>query len=711
MSTPYPNGYTYRIPITLTNGSSTSAISYGQVSIPITGAAYTSVFNGCTNYPVDIALEDTNNNAIPFVTEDSANISNTLLLIGKVSVPANGSLNAFLYYGNSGASSPSSWTGVIQAATSLSSPTIIYNQTGSLGPTGFTQNVYSLVFQHQGGVNGGGASLNGSIFVVTTSGGTSNGTGHNSIWATTSAASPISFSTPAALLQVSATNIYIRALGEMVDGTLLMLYENVTSGNHYVAKSTNGGTTWSNLAAAPSGNALSLLATLSATSSSSIFQDSAGNFYMGIYGVDPTNSNQPTAWLISCPAADNPTNGSNWGSQASIGTSATLVFQEPAIFFVPGSTTNMIAVLRQNQTGGNGDLYISTSSNTGSTWSAPARMNIPNTPNGPDEPSAVAVAPCPLVLASGNILLSWGVRYGSNYGIAMVMSTDGGTTWLDRPPVYLRSVASGSTNVFCEGESFLQQMANGTIIAVYQYDPAATNTTTNVAYVTFTEEWAANAANYYSECTSTSDTGWTCGAGCTASETQVHDGTHSFKLDNTASEAATAIRIISSSDPNLASNSATVSMWTYITQVAVQAVTIGHQDSTPTYRVRTIVAPGTDDWEWYDGSEYHNTGVAATLNVWQKTTMSVTGADSTASGTYYQNNTTLISNAIGQSATGNPLERTFWQAGSITSENDVTFYLADVYTAQYLPAIPTLTLGAQQTYSASTGAAALLAMM
>jgi hypothetical protein len=725
----YPNGYSYRLEWTLTNASATSAISYGQCPLPITGAAYTSVFAGMTNYPVDYLLTDLNSNAVPVATEDSANIASTLSLLAKVSIPANGATSGYLYYGKNGASSPSSWAAVISPAVALSANVDVINQTAAPGQA--TDSV-QVELNYQTGANAG---LNGTIYNVASAGVTYPGYASGALFLTTST-DGVTWSSPLNILQANAAHeVFLRAFGEGADGALYLVYEfdvvaNAGIGNYYCARgviASNGTVTWTNLSTSPSNpiTAVGIVHTAGAAQPyGRVVNDNSGNLYMVSYYFVSGATTNTVVDMLTCPQGTGATNGANWVVQGTIAASGAtgIGYGETAILFTGGG--NWIAVSRNDaETGGGatGDLYWNSSSNNGVTWGTPSRLYIPGTA-AYGSASQNAVSPDLRTLPSGNILLTWGVRYDSSstdVGIGAIISLDGGVTFGNQPVFVFSTARSGQDMSFGGlGYSTTAILPSGVLSFAYWYTVGGSSaSTTNVGSSTWTEDGIVNGNNSYTAGNATTDTGLTLvGANCTASTLHVHNSAHSLKFDNTSGSgglAAHATRVSWATDLNYSANQGAISYWQYIAESVANGCFAIQQDLTPTNRLEVSIGATPYDFQWYDGSSYHDTGVPAVVGAWSKITTYLSGGGGTAAMALYQNGA-LVSNAIAQDASGNAFARTYFQAGSGGNNNNTILYVDSIYTHQYLPAgAPTVTLGAQQTpgTGSSSGGAALLAMM
>jgi hypothetical protein len=495
-----------------------------------------------------------------------------------------------------------------------------------------------------------------------------------------------------------ANSFQLRAFGELADGTLIILYQfgpfsTLGKNNHYCAASHDGGVTWSNLSTSPS-NPLAVpwvAGTNFGTIYGSIRQDSSGNIYVPAYA----NVNNETVYILKCPTGSAPTNGSTWTTQGSFSDG---VHNLSETDFVMVTATNWVAISRNDTSSGDGDLYITQSTNSGVTWGTPTRMNMPGTRT----PNQNAVSPQITALASGNYLVSWCARYGTGNPVTVpvlaALVTDGfaSTTWLDRPPA-VTYLNSGNGRPYDFGYPWTVQRADGKIVLAYYYETGTANLC-NVASVIFDEDWAANSGNTYAGCQST--TGWTSvGADCTVSTTHTLGGaTNALKFDdNTATHTANANWPITT---NVASSTNRLGMvaWRYHTAVsATMNNVVEFMDLTPTRRAQEELLGSTGHMELYNGSVHVDTGISIPLNQWVRESAYIAFGSNTVTGNLVVNNGTPY--ALSTSATaGNPIASLLVQAGSLLSQNASTFWLGALYTHQYVASIPTVSVGNELNY-------------
>src|SRR5262249_40517782 len=85
----YNTSWGYRLPITITNGSSTSALSYAQVAFKLTGSAYTSFHTHAKSDGSDIVVTDSDGvTTLPFALEGIDTTGSAVYLVVEMSLAA-----------------------------------------------------------------------------------------------------------------------------------------------------------------------------------------------------------------------------------------------------------------------------------------------------------------------------------------------------------------------------------------------------------------------------------------------------------------------------------------------------------------------------------------------------------------------------------------------------------------------------------------------
>jgi hypothetical protein len=710
--------FLYRIPVTIDNtANTTSALSYHQVSVSLTGTAYTSFNAHAKADGSDIRVTDSDGvTPLNFALEgiDTAN-SAVYLLVKVPAVAANTTRTIYVYYGNAAATSVSSFATTVGSATALTGPTDVANQTDF---PGFYEAPRLVLLQHQDQPNGGGAGLNGRILLFANCGETGNGAGGQSVGMKVSTDNGVTFGSPVTLLAPAASNTasFITAV-EYHDGTIYLLYGYALTTDYaaghstnYFAKSINGGTTWTNLSTTPSGNRVATswaLGTDLGAYYGKITETPNGDLYVAGYGKLAANTGW-SSWLMKCPNGSDPTNGSNWTQVGVIAFDNVKQFSESATLNMGGS--NWLAITRNSLGTGPGDLYRSTSTDGGATWSSATAMGLPGV--GVESPNHNnAVSPSLLPLASSNILLSWGVRYGSFYGIGCMVSTDGGVTFDDRPPVMPFTTAAAGMATPSFGYPHAVQLASGSIVLVsFRQITAGVLSTTNVTRQIFTEDWVVNSGNKYTGCESFDATWASHGANASISSTQAHNGTNAVKVDNTAATGGSAnYAIFQGWSTNTAQQTTKVaiSLWRYM---ATNTVSDGIRflDSSMGFNVGVpraqiaVFGNASNHLKWYNGTAYQDTGVVVPNGQWGKLTIRMSMGPSSTAGEIRYNNV-QATNSMGQAASGLPPYSVEFMGASVASTQNVIDYVDDVYTHQYTPNTPSATATSEQINLGSAG--------
>lgn len=692
------------VPITVTNNNSGSALSYFQVGISITGAAYTYLVAKGQSALQDLRITDQDGvtllnflfeNALTFTTDSAI-----YLLVKIPAIAAGATRTLYAWIGNSGATSVSSAAGAIQPTTALSGPTDITTQASY---PGYSLASKLVLLNNQGGVNGGGSSYNGQVLLFAQVEGTTNTnpTGASIIQAISSNGGVTFGSFTTIGTPASSYGFAIFSALELADGSIVICYSYALGTAYasafeqfYVAKLIGGpGGTWTNFSTSPS-NPVSVPWT---------YGTDAAGFDNGLVEVSPGGDLLTTChakitatgywheWALKCPSGSDPTNGGNWTTQGTIAYDTTNQWCEAALLKVGGT---YISVLRNNN---QGDLWVTTSSNEGATWATPtAIFGFPGiaTP-------ATLVSPHLLQLASGNILLSMGFRIppsGSGYqwGVGCALSTNGGATFIDRPivlPLSYSSTGAASPGDF--GYPSVVQLANGNILWSGYHEVGGVDTTANIALSIATEDWVANSSNTIETCQSLS--AWTnVGAGTSVSSAHVFQGSEAILFDNSTTYPASALRQLWNTQPGIQPQAVAYSYWTYITQITTSGINLLAVDTNSASKIQAAIFPTPYHLEWYNGSAWTDMGVAVPLNQWVKHTISASTPTGSVSGTWLQDDATEAT-GIGQGSTGYLPEYFRCQAGSGGATRLTTNWIGSLYSHQYTPAVPTVTVGAVAT--------------
>jgi hypothetical protein len=699
----------YRIPVTIDNSSNAANLSYYQASITLSGSNYTAFAARAKADGSDLRVTDSDGTTLLSHWLENLDATNSVahVLVKIPAVAAGATRTIYLYYGNASASSVSSPTTTVGSSTSLTGPTDVVTQTDYAG---YNCNPSLVRLRNQGGAHGGGSGLNGNLVCVFGAAGQGNGnpgqdfkvakavsTDGGSTWTKTTLLTP-----------AAGDSALVRSLCELADGTLLLCYTYGTNAaystgkaNQYVAKSTDGGVTWSNLTtrSSPVSVPWTVGTDVGTMYGDMVEKAAGGDLFMPAY----YNTTAPlyAAVLLKCPSGSDPTVGTNWVTQGTIASSSTTRYDETAVVQTSDSS-HYVAIIRHDTPATNGDLFLSSSSDSGATWSAAARINLP----GGSSATSNAVSPHLRKLASGNILLSFGLRYSALFGSAAVLSTDGGASWIDRGAVIPHGYTDTTGSTPDYGYPAADQLADGTIVSV-AYHPDASWTgvarTTNLAVAKFTEDYACNANNSYVDCESS--TGWTLGANATVQSTTKHSGTNALKLDNSAGVNPYAHRPIFPTNTAAVPTRFAISAWRDDTAVGTAANTMSLLDSTATgtavigstRRTHVGVWSTPFDVEWFNGTTWTDSGTATPLNRWNKLTVaaSATLGSTTTTGGIYLNNASVATLGSYSGGTSSAPAKVHFLACSTASTHANTCYVDDVYTHQYTPARPSVSAGTE----------------
>jgi len=148
--------------------------------------------------------------------------------------------------------------------------------------------------------------------------------------------------------------------------------------------------------------------------------DKAGNFYYS-YGVAPLGGSYPNGIAVSKSSAD----GLSWASPVAVTFNRNRAFDDKYYIAIDRSNTtfaNRIYVSWDRNQGNNQILYISSSSNSGASWSTPVKVN-----DGKTSFERVIGAYPAVDHTSGVVYDSWH-DYAKNV-IYVDKSTTGGATW------------------------------------------------------------------------------------------------------------------------------------------------------------------------------------------------------------------------------------------------------------------------------------------
>jgi hypothetical protein len=683
--------------------NATSALAYHQTTVKLTGAAYTSFAAHAKADGSDVRVTDADGTTLlSFALEgiDAAN-STVYLLVKVPRVAAGATSTIYVYYGNAAAASTSSYSNAIGPNVALVGPTDVFTQTDAAN---FNFCECLLLLQNQGGINGGGAGLNGRLLCFHLAGANSNADRTNgSIGMMMSTDGGVTWGSKTIILAHDATRMCEpRAACELADGTILLIYSADTPANASASKSKQavaklvGGPvsgTWSNLALAPA-SLLSVPWTYGTDTGNpyhTIFTDPSGNLYAPAYGKIAADTGRHS-WLLTCAAASDPAVGTNWTLKGTIAFDNVLGCSETAIAVLGGG--NLVAVMRNDIPGASPGLRTCSSTNWGATWTSPVLLGEPGTSGN------LSVSPEITRLASGNYLLCWGMRYGTDWSIGAMVSTDNCASWLDRAPAAFVMNAGQTTGD--GGYPNTVQLADGTIVCLYFRVVGGVVATCNIVRTICTEDWVCNSPNLYDGCESLA--AFTAGANATISTTHVHNGTNAIKIDNSSGTGGTGDYLLRnwwSANPALQGQRIAFSYWSYETaNDSTRAIAI--KDSTGVFNNAVgnrigayVLGTASDHLSWYDGAAQHDTGVVVPPNQWNKLALRAYVQPASVTGELRLNGAS-VTTGLGQYGSGGNPQMVFIVGGSVGSTHNTIYWLDDVYTHQYTANIPVATAGSEQ---------------
>jgi hypothetical protein len=184
----------------------------------------------------------------------------------------------------------------------------------------------------------------------------------------------------------------------------VVAYESIDGGSTFVTKSLP--MTWSGT-------------TFGITFDPAVDYDKNGNFYYSLGGA-PLSSNYPNSIAVSKRASDG-----SWGTPVAVTFNARSNFDDKYWIAVDRSNSNFanrLYVAWDRNAGNNQVLYVSYSSNGGSTWSSPIKVN-----DGKTKFERVIGAYPAVDHRNGTVYVSWH-DYAKNV-IYVDKSTNGGSTW------------------------------------------------------------------------------------------------------------------------------------------------------------------------------------------------------------------------------------------------------------------------------------------
>jgi len=639
-------------------------------------------------------------------------------LLAKVTgtIAAGGTKTINVQWGNAGASSVSSLATTIGPTSSQTGPTDFFTQSDVAG---YADGHLCVQLQYQ---VGGNASHNGDIICFHIAGKTSNGnyTGAQ-LYQTVTTDNGANW-TKTQKFATGASIATIRGIGELLDGTILIAwtYGTVTNTNNgkvplYIAKSTDAGATWSNFTSSPT-NQLTVPWTVGTdvgTGYGRIRQlTSGGAIYFGVYGA-PSAAPRFSGYLLSCPGASDPTNGSNWSQVGTPFTSGTYSLTE-FDWCTTSSNSNMIAVSRCNNSPY--DLFYNTSTDGGATWGTPTAMGFVTSgapPQGPDSVNNLG-APCLQKLPSGNYALVYYDRTGTTFGSVFRVSTDGGSSFQNTPSGQILKHAPSGADARDFGNPWMTPLADGRLFCVHYHSVGSG--LTNLEYAIVDEDYLFNGGNAYSNCNAMTAP-WTTTTNDEVSiDTSVKlTGTGSILIDNSVGTSTNNFAIANLwPDGGGGATKFAMTYWGYIQQQQQNQVAIGISiqavdgTSSTFQRISSAVFDDTSGGvtiHWYNGS-HTDTNVGVSTTEWTRLTYTGTATLSTIAAKIAKNGTDTAA-SVTQYQSGSFPNKVRFTVGSTSSTNARKSNIGLVYSHQYTPTPPTVTVGASSFLGVSSHFAAI----
>jgi hypothetical protein len=700
----YLAGWNYFTAVTVDNTASTSSLSYYQVPVMFSGPVYASWAAHGKPDGSDLRVADSNGlTLLQFALEGIDAANQVVYLLVKVPFVAAGARKTiYIYWGNPSATSVSNYATTVGNTVAITGPNTVFGQSDAAGYNNLPQ---VLVLKNQTGSN---ASHNGDVLLFV-SNGIDNQSTSSKVYVCRSTDGGVTYGTKTLVLTPAANNqAVVRCAGEMSDGTIIICYNydlNTNAGhcNHYVASSSDAGQTWKNLSTSPT-NVLAGFTWSTATTAAAYGkiqeQYPGGPRFLCLYGT-ASGDPGPKILLMQCPAGSDPTNGSNWSVRGTIATLGSAGVIGECDIISTSDQNHWIAVWRQHQ--GNGDLYRAASTDGGVTWGTAAAVGIPI--SGTPAATYIPVSPFLFKLPSGNIALFYGSRCGSAFattvwGTTGRVSTDGGATFLDQPGFPALMTVPAQDTPYEYGYPTAAMRADGSLVLVC-YEFGGTTTTINIRSIICDEDYLMNGVNVYSNCESFTAT-WPSGsrgAQATIDGTLKHNGTNSIKLNNNGGTGPYAAATLW---PNYLSGAAAVrtaaSAWVYDTACvapqANQVYVIDGNTATPSFRTNIAVFNNTHI-QWYNGA-YQDTGVLSPVGQWVKHEERGTFTPGGGVACRIFKNNVDVGAAQTQYAAGGQPQLFRVQAGSTSGSNNCVRNIDDVYSHQYTPVTPAVTLGGEQ---------------
>ena len=200
------------------------------------------------------------------------------------------------------------------------------------------------------------------------------------------------------------------AIAAAPDGTLYAAWEDLRDGqwNVYLSKSTDGGATWStNRPVRPTDSAV-------ARRAPDIVAAGGGKVYVA---WEESAGGTADTDIMFTGSADG---GNSWAEPVQAVYDISSSYQRmPALALDAGGT---LYIAWEEQKGGNGDIYVTRSTNGGTSWAYGVRVNDDSTTLDQTLPTLVAGS-------AGHLYLAWSDRRNGNDDIYFAASTNSGQSW------------------------------------------------------------------------------------------------------------------------------------------------------------------------------------------------------------------------------------------------------------------------------------------
>jgi BNR repeat-like domain/Domain of unknown function (DUF2341)/Putative peptidoglycan binding domain len=625
----YNTGWQYRQPVTITNANVDSLSSF-QVEVDLSVSNFD--FTKANSDGSDIRFTDSDGvTPLNYYLDAYNSITHIAdFVVNAPSIPTSGT-TIYLYYGNSGATSTSSWANTFEPNFHPVTNSMVYTSSNpgyNAWPTAEKLQNGNIIVAFNSDTTH--LSYDGSIKLLTS-------TDNGATWATSTAVS----SSPGirfglgGMIQLSNGTIILSLAETSVDNP---------NGAIYTTKSNDNGQTWS----APVQISNTFFTSWIYPYGKPI-QLSGGTLLMPVYGQNTGQSTSRSALLQSTDG------GSTWTLKGTVAYDGLNNFSETSV--VALNSNNLLALVRDDT---NNHTYRVTSSDGGSTWGSPTL-------------SFTGVSPDVKMLSDGRILACVANRT-SSLGVQCYLSTDNGLNWGFSKTI-IDQTGKTSTDF---GYPSSVQLANGNILTFYYYTDALGNI--DIGEAGYQE---GNIIKLFFDGLENGDlSSWVGVSGVTTSvsTTQKHSGAYSFYInDNDSSNLNIAY------EPILNPDNGVISFWIY-PQANVNWYSIGlnpiADKNASTFYLE--VSP-QNLLMWYDGSTDHqfSTSTSISPNTWTKITLQYNTVSNLTK--VFVNGVNIGNMGLRQS--GDSPAFLQFSSGSTNGKGDI-FYVDDIYTSKYALSLP-----------------------